>query len=194
MADAASAAHPVKLIALAASLRRDSLNRRLLTQAVLAARAHGATVEVHDFRDFIFPAFDADVQAAAGIPDAVQHLGNLVTASDGVLLASPEYNFSMPGNLKNTIDWLSRIRPSVVRDRWGLLLSASNGRVGGNRGLWHLRVPLESMGMMIFPDMFSLALAHEAFAEDGTLRDPAQHDRLAMTMNMFCGAVRRARA
>ena len=76
-----------------------------------------------------------------------------------LLLASPEYNFSMPGNLKNTIDWLSRIRPYVVRDRWALLLSASNGRVGGNRGLWHLRVPLESIGMMIFPDMFSLALA-----------------------------------
>jgi hypothetical protein len=50
------------------------------------------------------------------------------------------------------------------------------------------------MGMMIFPDMFSLALAGEAFAEDGTLRDPAQHERLATTMEMFCRAVRKARA
>lgn len=194
MADAAPAARTIKLIAFAASLRRDSFNRRLLTQAVLAARAEGATVDVLDFRDFIFPAYDADLQAAAGIPEAVQHLGRLVTASDGMLLASPEYNFSMPGNLKNTIDWLSRIRPYVVQDRWALLLSASNSRVGGNRGLWQLRVPLESMGQMVFPDMFSLALAGEAFAEDGTLRDPALHERLSVMMHKFLGTVRRARA
>jgi chromate reductase len=194
MADAAPAAHPIKLIAFAASLRRDSFNRRLLTQAVLAARAEGATVDVHDFRDFIFPAYDADLQATAGIPDAVQHLGRLVTAADGMLLASPEYNFSVPGNLKNTIDWLSRIRPYVVQDRWALLLSASNGRVGGNRGLWHLRVPLESMGMMIYPDMFSLAQAGEAFAEDGTLHDSALRERLSGMLRKFVGAVRRARA
>ena len=137
MASAATAPHPIKLIAFAASLRRDSFNRRLLTQAVLVARAEGAAVDVHDFRDFIFPAYDADVQAAEGIPGAAQHLGRLITNSDGLLLASPEYNYSMPGNLKNTIDWISRIRPFVVRDRWALLLSASNGRVGGNRGLWH---------------------------------------------------------
>ena len=194
MADAASAAHPIKLIAFAASLRRDSLNRRLLAQAALAARAAGATVEVHDFRDFIFPAYDADLQVAEGIPDAVQHLGRLVTAADGLLLASPEYNYSMPGNLKNTIDWLSRIRPHVVHSRWALLLSASNGRVGGNRGLWQLRIPLEAMGMMVFPDMFSLALAGEAFAEDGALRDPALQERLSSVLTAFCGAVQRARA
>ena len=194
MASAPSAPHSIKLIAFAASLRRDSLNRRLLTQAVLAARAEGATVEVHDFRDFIYPAYDADVLAAEGIPEAVQHLGRLVTGSDGLLLASPEYNYSVPGNLKNTIDWLSRIRPFVVRDRWALLFSASNGRVGGNRGLWHLRVPLEAMGMMIFPDMFSLPLAGEAFAEDGTLRDATLRDRLALMMTGFVGAVRKARA
>ena len=194
MASAAATPHPIKLIAFAASLRRDSFNRRLLSQAVLVARAEGATVDVHDFRDFIFPAYDADVQAAEGIPEAVQHLGRLIRNSDGLLLASPEYNYSMPGNLKNTIDWLSRIRPFVVRDRWALLLSASNGRVGGNRGLWQLRVPLESMGMMIFPDMFSLALASEAFAEDGTLRDAALRDRLALMMNAFANVVRRTGA
>lgn len=193
MASAPSAPHSIKLIAFAASLRRDSYNRRLLTQVVAAARAEGARVDVHDFRDFIFPAYDADVQAAEGIPEAVQHLGRLVTASDGLLLASPEYNYSMPGNLKNTIDWLSRIRPYVVRDRWALLFSASNGRVGGNRGLWHLRVPLESMGMMIYPDMFSLALASEAFTEDGTLRDAALRDRLALMMTGFVDVVRKAR-
>lgn len=194
MAEAAPAAHPIKLIALAASLRRGSHNRRLLAQAVLDARAAGATVDVYDFREFIFPAYDADVQAAEGIPEAVQQLGHLVTGSDGVMLASPEYNYSMPGNLKNTIDWLSRIRPYVVRDRWALLLSAGNGRAGGNRGLWHLRVPLESMGMMVFPDMFSLALANEAFADDGSLRDAGLRDRLSDMVARFVRVVGQARA
>ena len=194
MAGAPSTPHTIKLIAFAASLRRESHNRRLLDEAVLVARANGATVDVHDFHDFIFPAYDADLQAAQGIPEAVVHLGNVITAADGLLLASPEYNFSMPGNLKNTIDWLSRIRPYVVRDRWALLLSASNGRVGGNRGLWQLRVPLESMGMMIYPDMFSLPLAGEAFADDGSLRDPVLHDRLAVLISGFLAVVRKARA
>ncbi len=193
MASTASTPHPVKLIAFAASLRQGSLNRRLLAQAVTAARAEGAEVDVHDFREFIFPAYDGDLQAAEGIPEAVHHLARLVTGADGLLLASPEYNFSVPGNLKNTIDWLSRIRPYVVRDRWAMLLSASNGRVGGNRGLWALRVPLESMGMMIFPDMFSLAMAGEAFTDDGLLRDAELRDRLALMMAGFVGAVRRAR-
>jgi NAD(P)H-dependent FMN reductase len=194
MAEAASAPRTIKLIAFAASLRHASHNRRLLAQAVIAARGEGAVVDVHDFRDFIFPAYDADLQAAEGLPQSVQHLGRLVTESDGLLLASPEYNYSMPGNLKNTIDWLSRIRPYVVRNRWALLLSASNGRVGGNRGLWQLRIPLESMGMMVYPDMFSLGLASEAFAEDGTLLDATLRDRLSLMMNGFVQAVRLARA
>ena len=194
MADAPSAPHSIKLIAFAASLRRDSLNRRLLTQAVAVARAAGATVDVHPFRDFIFPAYDADLQEAEGIPAAVRHLGDLITGADGLLLASPEYNFSMPGNLKNTLDWVSRIRPFPVRDRWALLLSASNGRVGGNRGLWHLRVPLEAMGMMVYPDMFSLALAGEAFSEDGSFKDMAMRERLAAMVGGFVNAAGRARA
>ncbi len=193
MADAASPARAIKLIAFAASLRRESLNRRLLAQAVALARAEGAEVDVHEFREFIFPAYDADLQAAAGIPAEVERLGRLVSAADGLLLASPEYNFSMPGNLKNTIDWLSRIRPFVVSDRWALLLSASNSRVGGNRGLWHLRVPLESMGMIVYPEMFSLAQAGEAFAADGSLHDEVLRQRLAALVSRFIGTVGKAR-
>jgi NAD(P)H-dependent FMN reductase len=75
-----------------------------------------------------------------------------------------------------------------------MLPSASNGRVGGNRGLWHLRVPLESMGMMVYPDMFSLARAGEAVTDDGKLRDAELRDRLSLMTASFVNAVRRARA
>jgi NAD(P)H-dependent FMN reductase len=158
------------------------------------AREAGASVEEHDFREFVFPPYDADVHAAEGIPPAVTRFGDIVSAADGVLLASPEYNFSMPGTLKNSIDWLSRIRPFPIQGRWALLLSASNSRVGGNRGLWHLRVPLEAMGMMVYPEMFSLPLAGEAFGDDGQLQDAALEGRLASLAGGFVAMVRRARS
>src|SRR5687768_4561398 len=86
--------------------------------------------------------------------------------SDGFIIASPEYNASMPGTIKNLIDWTSRFRPQPFDGRHGLLLSASPSLAGGSRGLWSLRVPLEHLGARIFPDMFSLAMAHKALEGD----------------------------
>ena len=131
---------------------------------------------------------------AEGIPEAVQRLGELIRASDGLLLASPEYNYSMPGNLKNTIDWVSRIRPFVVQGRWAFLMSASNSRAGGNRGLWALRVPFESMGMVVYPEMFSLAAAATAFTPDGSLVDEEPRERLTRLVKGFVHMVARARS
>src|SRR5205807_813524 len=80
------------------------------------------------------------------------------------IISSPEYNGSMSGALKNLIDWTSRFRPQPFDTRHGLLLAASPSLAGGNRGLWALRIPLEHLGARVFPDMFSLAMAHRAFA------------------------------
>ena len=85
------------------------------------------------------------------------------------MIASPEYNASMPGVLKNVIDWVSRFRPQPFNGRQGLLLSASPSMAGGNRGLWALRIPLEHLGARVYPDMFSLAQAHEAFDAEGRI-------------------------
>lgn len=194
MADTAAAPRPVSLIAFAASLRRDSWNRKLLHQAVTMAQAAGAQVEVVDYHQLVYPAYNADDQQAHGIPEVVQAFGRRIGASDGLLIATPEYNYSMPGTLKNTLDWISRIRPNPLHGRWALLLSASTGRVGGNRGLWHLRQPLEAMGTFIHPEMFSLAEAPKAFAEDGRLADPALATRLEKLMHGFVATVLKARA
>ena len=88
----------------------------------------------------------------------------------------------MPGVLKNLIDWVSRSRPQPFHERHGLLLSASPSMVGGNRGLWALRVPLEHLGARIFPDMFSLAQAHQAFDDDGRIADPQLQERFDGTI------------
>ena len=113
--------------------------------------AHGATVDVAELRDFDMPLYDGDLEAASGIPEGVQRLAARISAADGMLMASPEYNFSVPGVLKNAIDWLSRTKPMPLRGKRALLLSASPSLVGGNRGLWALRVPLEVLGVHVFP-------------------------------------------
>jgi hypothetical protein len=88
------------------------------------------------------------------------------------------------GVIKNLIDWTSRFRPQPFDGRHGLLLSASPSMVGGNRGLWALRMPFEHLGARIFPDMFSLAMAHKALAGD-ELADPALNARFEKTVQSF---------
>src|SRR5437667_9323063 len=84
----------------------------------------------------------------------------------------------MPGLLTNAIDWVPRFRPQPSNDRHAFLLSASPSMVGGNRGLWSLRVPLEHLGSRVYPDMFSLAQAHQAFDAQDKLANPQLADRL----------------
>lgn len=167
----------MRLLAFAASLRADSWNRRLIALAASAAGA-GAEVELVEFHAFDVPLFDGDLLSALGIPAGAQEFARLISAADGMLVASPEYNFSLPGTLKNLIDWVSRARPVPLRGKTAMLLSASTGQVGGIRGLWQLRIPLEGLGMIVSPDMYTLPWADKAFADDGTLKEPERQTRL----------------
>jgi NAD(P)H-dependent FMN reductase len=135
-------------------------------------------------RDFDCPSYDGDVETRDGIAPGAEAFRKRLTAADAFILASPEYNASMPGHLKNTIDWTSRFRPQPFDARHGLLMSASPSMVGGNRGLWSLRMPLEHLGARIFPDMFSLSMAHEAFAEDA-IADAGLRARFEKTVQAF---------
>jgi len=174
----------LKVLVFAASLRAQSLNRKLATLAARAAEQFGATVDLASMRDFDVPLYDGDVEVANGIPKGAQDFRSRLQASDAFILSSPEYNGSMPGTIKNLIDWTSRFRPQPFDARHGLLLSASPSLAGGNRGLWALRVPLEHLGSRIFPDMFSLAMAHKAFAGEG-IADPALRTRFEKTLQAF---------
>lgn len=178
------------LLALAASLRTGSLNRKLLLVAAARARAHGVEVDLAEFREFMMPLFDADLQQREGFPEGALRLGARVAAADGLLLASPEYNFSLSGPLKNAIDWVSRLRPMPLRGKSAFLLSSSNGPHGGIRGLWQLRIPLEGLGVFVHPDMFILPLGTEAFGADGALRDPKTAERLETMLTGYLSAAR----
>jgi NAD(P)H-dependent FMN reductase len=180
-----SVAHPsLRVLVFSASLRADSFNTRMARMAARVAQAHGAAVDLAAMRDFDVPSFDADVEASAGFPPGALELNRRLAASDAFVIASPEYNNSMPGLLKNLIDWTSRLRPQPFHERHGLLLSASPSMVGGNRGLWALRVPLEHLGARIFPDMFSLAMAHKAIVGDA-LADVALQQRFEKNLQAF---------
>src|SRR5215470_9000893 len=128
----------MRILAFAAAFRRESLNRKLVRLAAAAAESAGASVDLADFHEFEMPLYDGDVEAASGPPAGATKLRERIAAADAFLISSPEYNFSVPGTLKNAIDWVSRITPSVFRGKPGLLTSASPSAVGGNRGLWSL--------------------------------------------------------
>jgi chromate reductase len=187
-------ARGVRLLAFAASLRRSSWNRRLIALAAAAAERGGAVVDLADFHEFDVPLFDGDVLAASGVPNGALELARRVSAADGIMISSPEYNYSLPGTLKNLIDWLSRLRPVPIRGKVAMLLSASNGQVGGLRGLWQLRIPLEGLGTIVSPDMYSLPWADKGFEEDGRLKEPERQARLEEMIGGYLSLTRKVAA
>ena len=185
--------HPVKFLVFGASLRRESLNDRLASLAASVVNDKGGTVDRAHMTDFDGPSYDQDMESEDGVPPGARELCERLQAADAFIVAAPEYNASMPGALKNAIDWVSRVRPQPFNGRQGLLLSASPSMVGGNRGLWALRVPFEHLGARIYPDMFSLAQAHKAFDGRGRLVNQALQSRFDRTIECFMDFVEAAK-
>ncbi|MFF8266872.1 NADPH-dependent FMN reductase [Streptomyces sp. NPDC016562] len=175
----------MRVLVLSGSSRTGSVNARLASLAAALVSRAGAVADAATIADFPMPPYDGDVEADDGLPKGALALCERIGAAQALVIASPEYNASLPGVLKNAIDWVSRYRPQPFKDKQSLLLSASPSMVGGNRGLWALRVPLEHLGARVYPDMFSLAGAHHAFADDGTLADQGLSERLTSTIGSF---------
>lgn len=168
---------PIRVLVFSASLREESLNSCLARLAATELERAGVTVDRGAMREFDCPSYDADVETTRGLPEGAHELRRRIERCDGFVIASPEYNYAMPGVLKNAIDWTSRHRPQPFRHKHGLLVSASPSMVGGNRGLWSLRVPLEHLGARLYPDMFSLAQARENLDADGQIVSDTLRER-----------------
>ena len=170
-----------RILAFGGSLRRDSFNQKLVSLAAEGARAAGADVTVISLRDFPMPVFDQDLEDSSGKPEAAVRLKALFASHHGLLIASPEYNSSITAALKNAIDWVSRVDSddepmlSALSGKSAVLCAASPGGLGGLRGLVHLRAILGNLGITVLPDQFALGSAHNAFASDGSLTDPARN-------------------
>lgn len=165
-----------KLLAFAGSTRQDSLNKKLLAIAVAGARAAGADVTIADLRDFPMPLYDGDLEKAHGLPPEAKRWKSLLVAHHGLLVASPEYNSSISGVLKNAIDWASRPEPNekplvAFQGKVAALLAASPSLLGGVRGLVAVRTLLGNIGVIVLPDQVTLPKANEAFDASGALTD-----------------------
>ena len=175
----------VQFLVFGASLRKDSFNGKLASLAAEVVRAKGGTADTASMSEFDCPSFDQNVEAGSGIPLGAERLKDRLNAADGFIIACPEYNASMPGYLKNVIDWTSRFKPQPFNGRQSLLMSASPSMAGGNRGLWSLRIPLEHLGSRVYPDMFSLAQSHQAFTAEGRLSDATLTKRFEGVIECF---------
>lgn len=189
----------IRILAFAGSTRQASYNNRLVRIAERGAREAGAEVTHVDLRDYRLPVFDADEEAADGKPPSARALKQLMIGHHGFLIAAPEYNSSITGVLKNTIDWVSRQDdddPSPMpafRGKVVALMSASPGALGGLRGLVHVRAILGNLGCLVLPEQVAVGKAPEAFA-DGALTDERQHARVVGLGTTLAETVAKLRA
>lgn len=142
-------------------------------------------MEAISLTEFPMPLYSGDLEEESGVPAGAQGLARRMAAADGVIVASPEYNRSIPGVLKNAFDWVSRLDPDPFDGRPFLLLSASPGKYGGKRGLEHLKASLEALGAKVHPESFSLPQADAAFGEDGRLVSSALASELERLVGGF---------
>jgi NAD(P)H-dependent FMN reductase len=169
----------VRLLAFAGSLRRDSFNRRLLLELADGAREAGAEVDPIDLRDFALPLYDADLEAD-GMPAPARALQVWLAACQGLLIATPEYNGSIPALVKNTLDWISRPQAdgrdgvALFRGKVAGICSASPGPMGGIRSLIVLRDALAKLGLWVVPQQVAVGRADGAFDAQGRLVDARQ--------------------
>jgi chromate reductase, NAD(P)H dehydrogenase (quinone) len=170
----------VRVLAISGSLRDDSRNRRLLETAAEMAQA-GVHVELWDGLKQV-PPFDEDDEHDPALP--VRRLRAAFAAADGVLIATPEYNGSLPGQLKNALDWASRPYDSnVLRGKPVAIVGASPGSGGAAGAVADARRVLATIGARVLDREVAVALVHDSFDEEDRLVDIELGDALAATVD-----------
>lgn len=165
----------MKIVAIIGSLRKQSYNR-----AVFEAYREIAMKEadISEGRYEEFPLYNQDVQDG-GFPPAVSQLAEQIRAADGVLFFSPEYNYSVPGAMKNALDWLSRVENQPFNGKAASILGASPGKLGTARMQYHLRQigVFLNLSFMNRPEIM-ISEAHKQINEQGLLTDPKTKQHL----------------
>lgn len=180
----------MKILILSGSARQESFNAKLAELAVAYAKGKGMDVDYAtgaQLREL--PMFDQDHEAKDGMPAVAKALKHRFLNAEAVVLACPEYNSSVTPLLKNALDWVSRPEtddePDLIayKGKVAGLLSASPGRLGGLRGLVHVRSILGNIGVMVVPTQLAVPQAMDAFDEGGKLKDAKQAKSLAKVVD-----------
>ena len=170
-----------RILAFAGSTRLNSYNKKLAAAAAKGAEAAGAEVTLIDLRDYPLPLFDQDLEAAEGLPENARTLRELFLSHNALLIANPEYNGSLSGVMKNTIDWISRRQgdeePLICfKNKIALIMSASPGALGGMRALRHLQTVLMGIKVVVLPEQKSIPNAQKVFDDQGIADDAVRAD------------------
>jgi chromate reductase len=165
-----------KVLAFAGSTRKESVNKRLARIALQAAKKAGAETTFVDLQDFNIPLYCDDLVAKQGIPEGVLEFKQLLNSHNGFFIASPEYNGSLTGVLKNAIDWATikadgEERMSCWNGKIAGLVSASPGGLGGIRGLHHLRTILAGIGTFVLPNHLAVGNSTENLQNEKQITD-----------------------
>lgn len=184
-----------RLLFLAGSAREASLNKRLAKLGARIAEANGIPATFADLGDYPLPIYNGDAQTADGIPENALKLEALMKVHTGIFIAAPEYNASISPLLKNTLDWISRIRRdgeeplAVFKTRVFALGAASPGGMGGIRGLVAVRTVLEmGLSALVLPDQFLLPRALDAFDEHDHLKSKDQQEQFKTLLRKLARA------
>ncbi len=174
------------------STRKDSVNKKLILAAADVAKKEKANVTVIDLKNYPMPLYDGDVESEKGLPQNAEKLRKLMIESQVIVISTPEYNASVSGVLKNAIDWASRapgakFSKEAFEGKTFVLLSASPSSAGGVKAKGHLSEIIQVLGGKVYPDSFSLPKGHDAFNQDGKLKDPKKEQQLA---KVITGAIK----
>jgi chromate reductase len=180
------------ILAISGSLRTESFNRKTLQIAKKIASELGAEVQEMDLKILSLPIFDEDLRIN-GFPDSVATLKKAINAADVLLIATPEYNHSIPGPLKNAIDWASD-KTNPFSGKTAAIFGASIGLFGTLRAQLHLRQVLTALDVEIAPQpQIFIPSAREAFLADGSLADAKIFKQLKSLIEETCNLARRKR-
>lgn len=186
-----------KILVFAGSIRTGSFNARLAANAAKQLALLGAEVTHISLADYPMPLYDGDREAHSGQPQNAVKLKQLFMAHGGIFIASPEYNASVTPLLKNTLDWISRVREgremplAAYKERVFALGGASNGAYGAMRSLLALRQVLEiGCGALVIPDQIAVPRAADAYDENDNLKDEQTVSRLKSVLQRLMDMTR----
>lgn len=183
-----------KVLVICGSLRKGSYNAAL-TRALPPLAPEGMKLITAPPIGTL-PLYNADIQEASGFPPDAEDLGAAIRSADGVLFVTPEYNWSMPGVLKNAIDWLSRMKDQPFKEKPVAIQSASQGPLGGARMQYHWRMSMTFVGAFIFgtPEVF-VGSAQNKFDKDSLdLKDQPTKDVIKAQLAAFSKFIERVKA
>lgn len=185
-------AEQLKIVTICGSLRKGSLNAALMRALPGLAPPELKIVEAPSYAGF--PLYNDDVRATTGAPADVEAFAAAIRAADGVIIVSPEFNWSIPGPLKNAIDWVSKLKDVPFKDKPVALQSASPGQMGGGRMQYHLRMTLQSIDAQLFgrPEVF-VNFANKKIDDKGQLTDDAAKDIVKLQLAAFAKFVARVK-